>query len=124
VSVPESVEVTVAALELGSTRHGDRTVVTVKGELDIVSRTQFTAHLDRVIREHGRKIILDFSGLGFIDTSALSTVVSYWKRLSSSEDGMLVLAGAEYTTARVLWITGLAQRLPLYDNVEAALAAT
>jgi hypothetical protein len=37
---------------------------------------------------------------------------------------MLVLAGVEYTTARVLWITGLAQRLPLYDDVDAALAAT
>jgi anti-anti-sigma factor len=117
------VEVTVAALELSSTRHGDRTVVSVEGELDIVSRTQFTAHLDRVIREHGRRIILDLSGLSFIDTSALSTVVSYWKRLSS-EDGMLVLAGAQYTTARVLWITGLAQRLPMYDDVDAALAAT
>lgn len=112
-----------AALELSSTRHGDRTVVAVKGELDIVSRTQFTAHLDGVIREHGNKIILDFSGLSFIDTSALSTVVSYWKRLSSTEDGMLALAGAEYTNARVLWITGLAQRLPMFDDVDAALAA-
>lgn len=113
-----------AALELSSTRHGDRTVVAVKGELDIISRTQFTAHVDRVIREHGRKIILDLSGLSFIDTSALSTVVSYWKRLSSTEDGMLVLVGAQYSSARVLWITGLAQRLPMYDDVEAALAAT
>lgn len=113
-----------AALELSSTRHGDRTVVAVKGELDIISRTQFTAHVDRVIREHGRKIILDLSGLSFIDTSALSTVVSYWKRLSSTEGGMLALAGAQYTSARVLWITGLAQRLPMYDDVEAALAAT
>ncbi len=113
-----------AALELSSTRHGDRTVVALKGELDIVSRTQFTAHLDGVIREHGNKIILDLSGLNFIDTSALSTVVAYWKRLSALDDGMLLLAGAEYTTARVLWITGLAQRLPMYDNVDAALADT
>jgi anti-sigma B factor antagonist len=118
------VEVTVAALELSSTRHGDRTVVVINGELDIVSRNQFTAHLDGVIKEYGRKIILDFSGLSFIDTSALSTVVSYWKRLSSQEDGLLALAGAEYTNARVLWITGLAQRLPMYDSVDAALAAT
>lgn len=113
-----------AALELSSTRHGDRTVVAIKGELDIVSRTRFTDHLDEVIEEYGRKIILDLSALSFIDTSALSTVVSYWKRLSAEEDGMLALAGAEYTNARVLWITGLAQRLPLYDNVAAALAAT
>lgn len=113
-----------AALELSSTRHGDRTVVVIKGELDIVSRNQFTAHLDGVIKEYGRKIILDFSGLSFIDTSALSTVVSYWKRLSTEDGGLLALAGAEYTNARVLWITGLAQRLPMYESVDAALAAT
>ncbi|MGH3381946.1 MAG: STAS domain-containing protein [Actinoallomurus sp.] len=113
-----------AVLELSSTRHGDRTVVVVKGELDIVSRDRFIVHLDGVIREHGHKIILDLSGLSFIDTSALSTVVSYWKRLSSEEGGLLALAGAEYTNARVLWITGLAKRLPMYDDVDAALAAT
>jgi hypothetical protein len=28
------------------------------------------------------------------------------------------------TVRRVLWITGLAQRLPMYDDVDAALAAT
>ena len=112
------------ALELSSTRHGDRTVVVIKGELDIVSRNQFTAHLDGVIKENGPKVILDLSGLSFIDTSALSTVVTYWKRLSAEDGGMLALAGAEYTSARVLWITGLAQRLPMYDDVDAALAAT
>jgi len=53
------VEVTVAALELSSTRHGDRTVVAIKGELDIVSRTQFTAHLDRVIRGRYRRLEMD-----------------------------------------------------------------
>ena len=110
-----------ATLELSSTRHGDRTVVAVEGELDIVSRTQFTAHVDAAIRENGNKIILDLSGLGFIDTSALSTVVAYWKRLAA-DGGTLALAGALYSTARVLWITGLAQRLPMYDDVDAALA--
>jgi anti-sigma B factor antagonist len=113
-----------ATLELSSTRHGDRTVVVVEGELDIVSRTRFIAYLDTVIRENGSKIILDLSGLGFIDTSALSTVVSYWKRLSATDGGMLALAGAHYSTARVLWITGLAQRLPMYADAEAALADT
>ncbi len=112
-----------ATLELSSARHGDRTVVAVKGELDIVSRVDFTAYLDAAIEEGGPKIILDLSGLGFIDTSALSTVVGYWKRLKS-EGGALSLAGAHYGTARVLWITGLAQRLPMYDNVESALADT
>lgn len=113
-----------ATLELSSTRHGDRTVVHVTGELDIITRAELITFLDKVIKEHGAKIILDLSSLDFMDTSALSTVVSYWKRLSTTSGGFLALAGAHYGTARVLWITGLAQRLPMYDDVDAAVAAT
>ena len=113
-----------AALELSSSQHGDRTVLHIRGELDIISRAELIAYLDKTIKEHGGKIILDLTGLNFMDTSALSTVVSYWKRLSTAEGGFLALAGATYHTARVLWITGLAQRLPMYDDVTAALADT
>ncbi|MEV5750139.1 STAS domain-containing protein [Actinoallomurus sp. NPDC052308] len=113
-----------AALELSSSRHGDRTVLRISGELDIISRAELVTFLDKTIKEHGGKIILDLTGLDFMDTSALSTVVSYWKRLTAGEGGFLALAGAQYRTARVLWITGLAQRLPMYDDVAAALADT
>ncbi|MCO6010105.1 STAS domain-containing protein [Actinoallomurus purpureus] len=113
-----------AALELSSSRRGDRTVLHINGELDIISRAELITYLDKIIRENGGKIILDLTGLDFMDTSALSTVVSYWKRLTATEDGFLALAGAKYHTARVLWITGLAQRLPMYDDVAAALADT
>lgn len=113
-----------ATLELSSTQRGDRTVLHVTGELDIITRAELITYLDKAIKEYGPKIILDLSHLDFMDTSALSTVVSYWKRLSTTEGGFLALAGAHYGTARVLWITGLAQRLPMYDDVEAALAAT
>jgi hypothetical protein len=34
-----------------------------------------------------------------------------------------VLAGARYRYTKSLWITGLADRLPLYDSVELAIAA-
>lgn len=113
-----------AALELSSSRHGDRTVLRINGELDIISRTELITYLDKIIKEHGNKVILDLAGLDFMDTSALSTVVSYWKRLSATDGGFLALAGATYHTARVLWITGLAQRLPMYDDVPAAIADT
>jgi hypothetical protein len=49
-------------------------------------------------------------------------IVGHWKRLQAA-GGTLVLAGARYRYTKTLWITGLADRLPLFDNVEAALAA-
>jgi len=32
-------------------------------------------------------------------------------------------AGARYRYTKTLWITGLADRLPMYDSVDAAIAA-
>jgi hypothetical protein len=37
--------------------------------------------------------------------------------------GTLALAGARYRYTKTLWITGLADRLPLYESVDAAVAA-
>jgi hypothetical protein len=36
---------------------------------------------------------------------------------------MFLLAGARYRYTKALWITGLADRLPMFEDVTAALAA-
>ncbi len=36
---------------------------------------------------------------------------------------MFLLAGARYRYTKALWITGLAERLPMYDTVGEAIAA-
>ena len=69
-----------------------------------------------------KRIILDLAGVDFMDTSALAVVVGHWKKLKA-EGGTLILAGARYRYTKSLWITGLADRLPLYDTAELAIAA-
>jgi anti-anti-sigma factor len=66
--------------------------------------------------------VLDLSGVEFMDTSSLAVIVSHWKALTS-HGGTLALAGARYRQTKTLWITGLAQRLPLYDSVADAVQA-
>jgi anti-sigma B factor antagonist len=114
-------EVRVAELQLSSERRGDSLVVAVGGELDIVTSRQLDEHLARARREH-RKIILDLTAVDFMDTSSLAVIVGHWKRLEAA-GGTLVLAGARYRYTKTLWITGLADRLPLFDTVDQALAA-
>ena len=57
-----------------------------------------------------------------MDTSALAVVVSHWRRQVDA-GGLFLLAGARYKYTKALWITGLADRLPLYDSVDDALVA-
>ncbi len=110
-----------AELRLSSSSRGDSVVVTVAGELDIVTSRQLDEHLTRARREH-RRIILDLAAVDFMDTSSLAVIVGHWKRLQAA-GGTLVLAGARYRYTKTLWITGLADRLPLFDDVDQALAA-
>lgn len=67
-------------------------------------------------------MILDLSAVDFMDTSALAVIVGHWKKLEAA-GGQLALAGARYRYTKTLWITGLADRLDLYDSVESALLA-
>ena len=110
-----------AELRLSSERRGDSLVVAVGGELDIVTSRELDEHLTRARRE-SRRIILDLTAVDFMDTSSLAVIVGHWKQLQAA-GGTLALAGARYRYTKTLWITGLADRLPRFDNVEEALAA-
>lgn len=109
------------ALRLASEPRGGSLIVTVGGELDIVTSPRFDEFLTQAERGH-RHIILDLGGVEFMDTSSLAVIVSHWKKLVS-QGGALVLAAARYRYTKTLWITGLAHRLPLYDSVEEATKA-
>jgi len=111
----------VAELRLSSERRGDSLVVTVGGELDLVTSRQLDEHLTQARRTQ-RRIVLDLAAVDFMDTSSLAVIVGHWKRLQAA-GGTLVLAGARYRYTKTLWITGLADRLPLFDSVDEALAA-
>jgi anti-sigma B factor antagonist len=113
--------VQVTGIRLSSERRGDSLVLAIGGELDIVTSRQLDEHLTRSRREY-RRIVLDLSAVEFMDTSSLAVIVGHWKRLQAA-GGTLVLAGARYRYTKTLWITGLADRLPLYDSVDEALAA-
>jgi len=106
---------------LSAESRGDSLVITIDGDLDIVTSPQLDEFLTQAEDRHSR-IILDLAAVDFLDTSALAVIVGHWKKLDA-EGGMLALAGARYQYTKTLWITGLADRLTLYDTVEAGLAA-
>jgi anti-sigma B factor antagonist len=111
----------VAELRFSMEPHGASVVVSVQGELDVVSSQQFDDCLAEA-SDHGDRVILDLSAVDFMDTTALAVVVGHWRRQVAA-GGMFLLAGARYRYIKALWITGLADRLPMYDTVGEALAA-
>ena len=108
-------------LELSSEHRGDSLIVVIRGDLDVVTGREFDEYLTVARRDHDR-IVLDLSAVDFMDTSALAVIVGHWKGLVAA-GGQLALAGPRYRYTKSLWITGLADRLPLYDTVDKAVAA-
>jgi len=96
-------------------------IVKVHGYLDLTSCGELDELLADARRQQSR-IILDLAGVRFMDTSSLSVIVAHWRKLEG-RGGRLLLAGAQQRYIRALWITGLASRMSLYDDVEEALAA-
>ena len=91
---------------LSAESRGDSMVITIRGDLDIVTSPRLDECLAEAQASHNR-IILDLAAVDFLDTSALAVIVGHWKRVEAA-GGMLALAGARYRYTKTLWITGLA----------------
>jgi anti-anti-sigma factor len=111
----------VDGIRISSERRDGFAVVAVAGELDIVTSRRFDECLADV-RQDDTHIIIDLSAVDFMDTGSLAVIVGHWKQVTAA-GGTLALAGARYRYTKTLWITGLADRLPMYDTVDAAVAA-
>ncbi len=110
-----------AELRFSMEPHGASVVVSVQGELDLTSSQRFDDCLSEAAETIDR-VILDMTGVDFMDTTALAVIVGHWRRRVAA-GGLFFLAGARYRYTKALWITGLADRLPMYDTVDEALAA-
>jgi anti-sigma B factor antagonist len=100
---------------------GDSIVIAIHGDLDIVTSPLLDDRMTQAQSTHQR-VILDLADVDFLDTSALAVIVGHWKKLAAA-GGMLALAGARYRYTKTLWITGLADKLTMYDTVADALDA-
>jgi anti-sigma B factor antagonist len=100
---------------------GDSIVITIHGDLDILTSPQLDECLTGAQSTHQR-VVLDLADVDFLDTSALAVIVGHWKKLEAA-GGMLALTGARYRYTKTLWITGLADKLAMYETVADALDA-
>ncbi|MBV8161444.1 MAG: STAS domain-containing protein [Acidimicrobiia bacterium] len=88
-----------------SDREGE-TVVHAAGELDVNTAPELREQLARLIAEDVRRIVVDLTDVSFVDSTALSVLVSALKRLRQA-DGDLQLATPNPSVRRVFEITGL-----------------
>jgi anti-sigma B factor antagonist len=90
---------------------GSRTVVRLVGEADVT--TQALAEvLDAEAAKKPRLLLVDISGLTFIDSAALHDILRAHRKLRA--DGcLLALAGPSRAVARILQLSAIDQVIPV-----------
>ncbi|MFF0474922.1 STAS domain-containing protein [Streptomyces sp. NPDC004284] len=98
------------------------TVLALAGELDHDTADSLRAALEVVRVRGGQRVLVDFSGLEFCDSTGLNVLLH--NRLAVRESGgSLELVGLHQPIERMLHVTGAAGLFPLHADVEAALAS-
>lgn len=99
--------------------YGDVAVLALRGELDLATVPALRDRLLEVVRTH-RSVVLDLSGLGFLDSTGLGLLVSAVKRLHARK-GSLVVTAPSPTVRRLLEVSGLVGHLAIRESPEKAL---
>lgn len=108
-------------LRIDRSDRGVWTVVEVAGDLDVYTAPRLREFITRRIEEGRHLLILDLSGVGFLDSTGLAVIVAGLKRAKESE-GDLVIVGPNEQIRRILNVTDLAKILPVHSDVEEVLA--
>jgi len=98
---------------------GTTDIVTVRGEIDIVSAPEFEEKLSTV----GSTIVVDLRHLDFMDSSGLAVLLRRKAKLDGSSELRLVMKPGGIIE-RLFEVSGLDQVFSIYSEVEAARDGT
>lgn len=106
-------------LTLDRRTHGSWAVVDVGGELDLYTAPSFRESvLEAAGDSEPPKVIVDFRGLGFIDSSGLGAIVACLKNLRERGGDMTLVAPEGSGLRRLMDLTGLDRVLTLYPSTD------
>jgi anti-sigma B factor antagonist len=98
-------------------------LVSVSGEIDLYTAERLQRGVHEATSVGADTVLLDLSGVGFIDSTALGVIVQEAKRLEGRGHA-LILVTNDPRTVRVLEVTGLDRVLSRHATLHDALAET
>ena len=105
----------VPPFELDVQTEGDRTRFVPRGELDLATAPELESAVLSAIGD-GRDVVLDLTGLTFMDSTGVRTIVSAHAAAEGSAGAFAVVRPpAGSPVARVIEISGIAEALGLAD---------
>ena len=98
------------------------TVLELNGDLDVSSAPALQAALQELIDQGGQHVIVDLSGVPFMDSSGLGVLVAAHRRISAT-GGQLALVNPAPTLQKVFQLTRTNRLFKVYNSVTEAVKA-
>lgn len=96
------------------------TICRIHGEVDSASATALRAAMGTLTAH--RRVVLDFSGVPFIDSAGLGTIIG-GTRCIRAANGDVVLCSARRSIHRLLHTVGMDRILPIFATLPEALGS-
>jgi anti-anti-sigma factor len=106
----------------GIERNDSAVVVSLAGELDLYNAHEVRDALLECAAEAPERLVVDLSGVKFIDSTALGVLIEARTRMENRRGFLLAAPGLE--TRRALEISGLDRHFTVHDSLDSALAAS
>lgn len=89
-------------------------LLTVQGEVDLVTAPELQAALESALPERAR-VVIDLRGVTFLDSTGLALLLRYDRKAALGGRRVVVVKGPPHVQ-RAFELTGLSQRLTMVDE--------
>ncbi len=96
-------------------------IVKCSGEIDSATVSILARALQNAARSGSKQIIIDATELVYIDSSVILTLISFQQKLQN-EDRRLAIVGCHGVFRKLITLSHLENRLPMYTTLDDALA--
>lgn len=109
-------------INVAAREEAGKSVLAVTGEVDVHTAPELDAALTQVVEAGKYQIVVDLSGVEFLDSTGLGVLVKALKRVRE-HDGALAVVATTDRISKVFRITGLDSAIGLHESLESALGA-
>jgi len=107
-------------MEISTRKEKDVAVVTVSGRIDAITAPDFEGHLDGLIVQGNKLILINLSGLGYISSAGLRSILSSAKKLKGLS-GEIFFTGLQGPVEEVFQISGFQSIFKIFPSEGEAL---
>jgi len=109
-------------MQIEKVAESDAVILKLTGEIDLHASPALRAELQQCATEKTDLLLVDFSGVEYIDSSGLATFIEY-VRSASDHKGRIALFGLKKKVRTIFDLVRLNELFTITDSAEAARAA-